>query len=994
MRSSPAVRFGLRSSTALRAVAVVALGLSATTAAQAQVVPDASDQVTNPTPPFDNAIIVTGSRISNPNLEQSSPVAVVTSDELELQQTVVVEDVIREIPGVVPSLGAQVNNGNGGNTFVNLRGIGENRNITLLNGTRVVPAGLDGITNIDVIPVALLQRTDVLTGGAGATYGADAISGVINFITRDDFSGMEASATQQITEKGDGNIFRADLLLGANFDDDRGNAVFSIGYTNRDAVTQGDRAFGRENISSTTGQAGGSSTTVPSVITVPGTTGGTLQVAPDGNSLTPYYGPYNFNPLNLYQLPIKQYRMYGAARYEISDAIEVFGESLFVQSTTQTEIAPSGTFRNVLTTPLSNPFLNAGIRNQICGLDTDAEAAGVQPLFSQAECNAAAVATDPDDEDYRTVGLDYGRRFVEFGPRVSEYETQLFQIKGGARGELTSALNWEMFGAYGESENTQRQSGNGTFTRLQQAVLATNPDTCLDTTNACVPINLFGPAGSISQDVRDFLDVGNSGATKTSLGQFQAFVSGDLGAVSPGSDLPLGVAGGFEYRKYTAESVSDLLSQTPGEVLGNGAASPDVSGEYDVYEFFGEIAAPILSDVAFFEELLLEAGARYSHYSTTGNEFTWKAGGSWTPVEGFQVRGNYQQVTRAPNIGELFDVPTTGLDNFTVDPCAGAAPLTSDALRATCLAQGAPVTSIGSIQVDPAGQVNVTTGGNLNLSSEDATVWTAGVVLRPDFFRGFTATVDYYNIVVTNAITNPTIGDVLGACFGPELNGTGSASDPACTSIRRNPATGNLFGSVGTTPGLPLVLTNQGRIETDGIDVVMNYGQEFGAFNLNLNFQGNWTNRSRFNANENDPESLNRECVGFYSINCSSIQPEFSFNQRTTLGFGDVDVSLLWRFIDGVKVEPLVNQPNAAGVRPFPIEDFTSIGSEHYFDLSIRAQVLENFTIIATAINMLDNKPKVVGSTIGSTAYNSGNIYPSTYDPLGRRYGVTAKVTF
>ena len=182
----------------------------------------------------------------------------------------------------------------------------------------------------------------------------------------------------------------------------------------------------------------------------------------------------------------------------------------------------------------------------------------------------------------------------------------------------------------------------------------------------------------------------------------QAFIEGDLFSLFGNAD-PIAIAAGAEYRDYTASSTSDLLSQTPGEVLGAGAANPDFFGGYDVYEFFGEVAIPVLSDLSFARELTIEAGARFSEYSTTGGEFTWKAGATFTPVDGFQVRGGYQRVTRAPNIGELFEPNTTGLDNFASDPCTGAAPVNNAALRATCLAQGAPASSIGSIIVDPAG---------------------------------------------------------------------------------------------------------------------------------------------------------------------------------------------------------------------------------------------------------------------------------------------------
>ena len=215
-------------------------------------------------------VIVTGSRIRNPNLTQSSPVASVDAATIELRQVNVVEEFLREIPGVVPSIGASVNNGNGGSTFINLRGLGSNRNITLMNGTRVVPADLQGRTNLDIIPVALLERVDVLTGGAGSAYGADAISGVINFRTKTDFEGLDVRIQQGDTSEGGGKSNRYDITLGGNFDDGRGNAVISVGYTDREVLTQGDRSFGVNNISSRSGNAGGSSTTVPTRFTLPG----------------------------------------------------------------------------------------------------------------------------------------------------------------------------------------------------------------------------------------------------------------------------------------------------------------------------------------------------------------------------------------------------------------------------------------------------------------------------------------------------------------------------------------------------------------------------------------------------------------------------------------------------------------------------------------------------------------------------------------------------
>ncbi len=940
-------------------------------------------------------VVVTGTRLTDPNLTQSSPVSTVTAEQVELRQANFVEEFIREIPGVVPSIGAQVNNGNGGSTFINLRGLGSNRNITLLNGTRVVPADLQGRTNLDIIPIALVERTDVLTGGAGSTYGADAISGVVNFITRTDFEGFDLRVTGARTAEGDGDTVRVDLTTGGNFAGNRGNAVFSLGYTDREAILQGDRDFGVENLSSATGNPGGSSTTVPTVLTFPGS-GGTVQVSPEGDSLIPFYQPFNFNPFNLFQLPLEQYRLYGAARYELDSGIEVYTEAFYSQSTNRTQIAPSGTFRNVFTTPLSNPFLTAGIRNQICAADADAATDGVQPNFSQAECDAAALATDPNDPAYRTIDLDYGRRFVELGTRDNERQTRVWQLKTGARGDLVSNLSWDAFLAYGESDLRGSQSGNGTRTRLQQSLLATDPNACLDPSGGCVPINLFGPLGSITDEVGDFLDVGNTANQFTTLLQGQALVSGDVNTSMPWADSPIGFALGFEFREYKAGFANDLLTQTPGEVLGNGAAAPNVTGGYDVREVFTEANIPLVQGATFAEEVSVQLGARLSNYSTTGNESTWKAGGTWSPVAGFQIRGNLQRVTRAPNINELFQPQVTGLNNFATDPCTGNAPLENEDLRQICLAQGAPLGTIGSIIVDPAGQVNATTGGNPNLDAEDADTWTVGFVLQPDFAPDLALTVDYYNIEVSNAITTPNPGDVFAACFGPDfedgnlaIDGS-SASDPSCTGIRRNPATGNLFGDVSTTAGLPLVLSNQGALATSGVDVSLNWQRQLSFARFSNSFNGNWTQDSIFNANVDNPESVDRDCTGFYSINCASIQPEFSFSNRSTLSFDGmnrpVDVSVFWRWIDGVEAEPEVADTF--------LPEFREIDAEHYVDLTARVQLTQRLQLTGAVLNLFDNAPTIVGNNIGATAFNSGNIYPSTYDPLGRRFSITVRSTF
>ncbi len=956
------------------ASAPLALGIALTAApAMAQDDGDTADSASS-----DQLIVVTGSRISNPNLELSSPVAVVGSEEIDLRQQGNIENVLREIPGVVPSIGSNLNNGNGGSTFINLRGIGSNRNITLLNSTRLVPTDRSGRVNLDVVPVALIERVDVLTGGAGSTYGADAISGVINFVTKRDFEGMDLTLNNSITEEGDANNARADLTLGANFDDGRGNAVISIGYSKRDPLRQGQRDFSVFNVSARTGNPGGSSTTAPVRISGGGFAG-FQQINPSNGTINPGFTPFNYNPFNYFQLPQEQYRIFAQGRYEITPGIEVFSEAMFVDSQTNTNGAPSGSFGFAGPIPLSNPFLQDTTRNQLCAT------AGI----AQADCDAAAAVTDPSDPDYLTfTQFTFARRFVEFGERLSERQTRFFQMKAGVRGQITDNINFEVFGAHGESEIVRKQSGNGLKSRLIQALAAVDENTCVDPSNGCVPFNLFGDIGSITPEMQAFLDTGNQQVRSSELSQVGGYIDGNLGFGSPWADGDIDFVLGVEYRDYTAGNTADLLSQTPGEVLGNGAAVPDLVGVgYDVKEVFSELNIPIVEGSPGFEELTLQLGGRISDYSSTGTEYTWKVGGTYTPVLGIQIRGNYQRVTRAPNIGELFAPQATGLGNFSADPCQGNIAGNAN-LVAVCLAQGAPQSAIGNIIPDPAAQGNVTTGGNPNLDAEDATTWTIGAVFQPDFAPGLSITLDYYNIEVTGAITNPTEDDLFAACFGtnfataPTVD-AGSATDPACTGIRRNPITGNLFGDVSITPGLPQVLSNLGVIKTDGIDLTVNYRRDFDFGTWSSSFNGNWTNRSLFQAT---PSSINRECVGFYSSNCASIQPEFSFNWRNTLSLDSMAFSLFWRWIDDVQVEP--------SVATNFLQQFRTADAEHYFDLTGSFDASENLKIILGIQNLLNNKPPFTGSSIGATGFNSGNTFPSTYDVLGRRYSATVRLRF
>ncbi|MFL6764498.1 MAG: TonB-dependent receptor domain-containing protein, partial [Sphingomicrobium sp.] len=761
----------------------------------------------------------------------------------------------------------------------------------------------------------------------------------------------------------------------------------------------------------------------------------------------PFYQGYNFNPYNVFQTPFKRYDMFSAAHYDITDHLTVYGRGMYNNTTVDTIIAPSGLFATDVTVNLSNPFLSAAQRTFLCTAfnitATDCTAAATagptipNPLAGQA--GQPATITNPA---YRTVTFNASRRMPEVGPRISDYNTQMFDFRAGVRGDITDKIGFDIFGSRGISDKTQTIQNYVLTSRSRQALLATDPNNCLTTTGGCVPLNIFGPEGSITPAMAGFISQQSTTRVRSELSQGRATINGDT-PLQLWAKNPVSFAVGAEYRKYQARQRADLLAKTAGELGGAGGAAPDIDGKFDVYEGFAEVIAPIVSDRPFFDELQLEAGIRRSHYTigapanTKFNTTTWKLAGSWAPVRDLKFRGAYNHAVRAPNIGELFTPVVGALVALSTDPCAGAAVLTNPNLAAVCLAQGAPASrvSAGTIPQPTSGQAQQTTGGNPFLAPETAKTWTAGAVIRPRMIPGLNATVDYYNIKITDAITLPTAGDVIALCFNNLT--AASATDPACTGIRRNPTTGGLSGSPATTPGLPRQLSNQGKLSTDGVDFTLDYRHGLGAIigapaKIAINLGGNWTHSAKF---QSTPVSLNRECVGFFSVNCASPNPKWTFNTRTTLSLGRVDLSALWRYIGKLDYEGSASNFAArgfsgtnciapgAGFQPTSCNrflfngtvvstpttsplfgapgtfngqklNFNHIPAISYFDFATRFNVNEHFDLTFTVRNIFDKQPPIVGNNAGTTAFNSGNTYPSTYDPLGRSFAAGARIKF
>ena len=712
----------------------------------------------------------------------------------------------------------------------------------------------------------------------------------------------------------------------------------------------------------------------------------------------PRFAQFNTNPLNLIQTPLTRYNIYGKGRYEISDRVEAYANGMYVRSRVIFNAAPTGIFANDVFVPLSNPFLTTALRNQLCAnIDRDNDPTNGVQLIGPAECTAAATALTPADPNYRELPLTADRRFGEGGPRVTTYNFNTFQGSVGLRGPLISNLKWDINGAYGESSRVQ-SSTSGLLASVQQALRANNVNTCTVTTGGCVPLNIFGPLGSITPQMLAFIASTTYNFVDTSLTQGQATIQGDFGVALPWATQPIGVAFGVEFRRYQGFSRGDAISSVPNAVLGAGAAALPVRGEYNSREAFAEAIIPIIEDRPFFHSLTLEVGGRYADYSLSGGNWTYKVGGSWEPVPDIKFRAMYAKAVRAPNLAELFQPQVVALTNLTTDPCQGTGLAAN--LAALCVATGVPaaVINTGLIPQPSSGQIQSTQGGNPLLDPETAKTFTAGVVLQPRMVPGFALTLDYYNIDVIGAVSAPTTNDIISGCYGAG-NPTLDPANIFCALVRRNPASGRLDGNSATTPGLQLLTSNQGFLQSRGYDLTMNYRRDVGFGRLSVAFQGNHTTRSIFKAIPS-PLSPFRECTGFYSTSCMPPAPAWSWSMRTTLSWlnNTVDTSLLWKHISKLKIEPrtcttdstLSCGPTLASI----FDAFEAIPAFDYFDFSNRVQATDHMSFVFTISNLLNKQPPFLGNTVGTTAFNHANTFPSTYDAVGRRYNVGVNLRF
>lgn len=935
------------------------------------------------------AIIVTGSRIVRPDLSQASPVAVVTSAELQLQATTNIENILNDMPQVTGQSTGASNNPGGGVATVDLRGLGTQRTLVLVDGRRYISYDVSQVVDLNTIPQALIERVDVVTGGRSAVYGSDAIAGVVNFVTKRDFEGIEMNSTYEISTRGDGARFNVNGTIGANFDDGRGNATVSVDYYKRKAVFAQARKWTRtsyNDLNNGTFAIGGSGSVPQGRLQIPGLNsalgfaGAAVDFAPDGtpSQYVSTTDAYNTNPVNYLQVPQERFLMSAQARYEVSSAFKPYIEGQFVNNRVSQQLAATPIGQ---TTPIGTG-LTAGALGPI-PLHVNS------PYFTPA-LQTALRSLDTDGDGYVNAG-NYGFRTLQLGGRVNSDDRNAFRIVAGAEGDIGAGWSYDGYYMYSRTKNSQRQLGNVALTSFLSSITTAfdNPATatiersatpfagvpgggtlvCRDPVAGCVPANFFGQ-GNLSDAAVNYLSIG-----ATNLEEYEtqvasvAFTNGNLFDLGAGG---VGVALGAEWRKESGSITPDTYLAS-GNVAGFNPGAP-TSGSYDVTEFFAEVNVPLLEDNVI-KKLEVNGAARYSMYSNSvDNVFTWAAGALAQVVDDFGFRGQYQRAIRGPSVNELYLGQTVSFDGQN-DPCGN--PGLSAAVVQRCIATGVPAALVGNPTVNDTDFVNPPTfqSGNPDLHEEKSTTWTIGAVITPTFLSGFSATIDYYNIEIDGYIGTYGQSNIFAGCFDQGI-------DSFCDLFTRN--------AQGQVDTIRDINQNAGGLETDGLDISVNYrvpvGTLFGEESrLSFNFAGTRVFNYEFTPITGLPITI--ECAGKFGNNCNSSiaqpLPKWRHSFRSTLEAGPATVSLQWRYVGKVRDDD-----------PETVYAAETLKEQNYFDLTLGVDVDDNLTLVGAVQNMFDKKPPfAIGPQTGGNGEQS-NTYPSFYDVLGRYFSVSARLRF
>lgn len=913
-------------------------------------------------PPPDDVIVVTGTRIPRKDYSTASPVATYDRADVTEFGVIAVEEFLNSLPQVSPDLGKTSNNPGDGAAAINLRGLGRGRTLVLLDGRRLGTSGVTSSIDANAIPSAIIERVEVVTGGASAVYGSDAVTGAVNFITRKNFTGLELSSQFDIYGAGDGETYDASLAAGTDFAGDRGHLSIFADYYRRTSVFQGDREFTKTVLSEVDGVlVPTGSFNVPGSATLEPDVADSLFFNPDG-TVRPFEVPgdlYNFAPPNYLQTPLTRWSAGAFAEFDAAANVTLYAELLYSGPKVERRLAAAAA-------------------------DFAADFSINAAFFAPSAIGVLTSRYDPDGDGVGSAL--FSTRFEGVGSRTAQSARDYYRGVAGLRADLSANWSLDLFYSYSRNENTESRAGAVSQARVLQG-LVIDPATgaCKDPSNGCVATNIFGQ-GNLSEAVRDFIALAPIVNTFNSTQHNAAVVAtGDLFS-APGGKVELSL--GAEFRRNAAAAEADPVLAA-GDALGfEGFAG--AQGAANVYEAFGELLVPVADGQRLAQSLELEFGGRFSHYSTAGTSWTWKAGGQWIPVEGLRFSGSWQRAVRAPNVEELFteEVRAFGFIPFAVDFCAARADPVGAGLGEVCIAQGMDPSQLGVYNPPPqaAAFPDLVSGGNPDLEVETASTITAGADYAFDAPFTLRIAADYFLIDLEDAIA--TLDRPLNRCAVG-----GDPSSAACRAVRRDPS------------GFPIEVfflpANVATARASGLDGRLDFAVDAPAA-LGLGDDARFAIRSAatyYLKNGERQTSISNfiDCAGHFFATCANDSggaasaavsvPEAQVSSVFSMEKTRFTASLRWRWISGVdNLGPVLDR--LAGRPPFPTA-VPSVGDRHYLDLAAAAEIFDGVRLRFGVDNVLATKPPALGDE-----QSQANTDPSRYDVFGRRLYVGIDARF
>ena len=941
-------------------------------------------------------VVVTGTRLARPNFDSASPIVTVTADDFERTGSGTAETTLNRYPQFVPAKSGTSSAfpDSDGESNLNLRGLGAKRTLTLVQGRRLTPVNGDGETDLNVIPPALIERAEIVTGGASAVYGSDAIAGVVNLPLLREFDGVELRASGVQTDHGDGQEYDVSLTAGTRFAEGRGSVMGYVAYYDRaqdnatarsfyparlryvgpgNGIAGPDRAYVGEGNSTIEEGAtlaaednpynpkvfnslfetyGYPSGTVPQPIGIGFNTDGTVFTTgnfdPDsvvnfrgqGDPLTSnsFKHTYNFAPYEAIQMPLTRTSAFAAVNFDLNENLELYADGIYADYTVNKQWAPVPLVDVFM--PPTNPFIPQDFRRL---LDS---------------------RPDPD------APFIFRKRMTVLGPRVYENNYDMHQLAVGVRGRLPGDWVVDAYAQYGASSQWKYQTGNISRSRVEELTFAPDGGVAI-----CGGFDIFG-LNSVEPRCAAYVGV-NAGISADVRQAVAEVWARGLPLALPAGDLQMAL--GVQYRKEEYEYRADdalrkVLPDGNPDIIGT-ALGDNIDAEDHNVDMYVEAAIPLLADLPGVQSLETVLGFRRSDYASAGHTDTWKAELLYQPVMAFRLRGSYQRAVRAPSINELFRPATSDFGLFlpSGEPCSwNRVGPDRQQVEALCIEQGVPAEVLPDFYSE---QIPITVRGNPDLAPEVGETLTAGLIVRPGFeqawLRELQFTVDWYQIEIENAVTDVDAVTAVENCYDPRYNPNYAATNYWCTLFGRDPDSGNLIEGTNT-------FYNLAKTMTSGVDFQLDWQIPAGPGGLQVGWYVTWLAEDLFQTHRDSPTEHSVGTIGGFG----GARPEWKWLMDLRYAWGNLEFGAGWQYIDSTRDTSRTEEKTEDHVVPH--QDYFNVDASYTFDEGW----FNGSTLHVGVVNLTDEPPPVFP---GWVAFNTD---PSQYDVLGRRYFVSLALRF